>query len=301
MKKSNKFLDGPRVGMPTSVWHILLLPFLFMLVMSIGFGTVDLVVQGLYSVGVVSLDTFSSYYDYIQLIMGFGLGILVLFLYVHKTGKRSIRTLGFYKEKAISKYFSGAALAFAGMIGIVVILQSVGSIEVTLQKVDLSMKLVPLISVILLAWIVQGAAEEILMRGYLLPTLVEKTDFATGVIVSSIAFALMHIGNNGVTVISLMNILLCGVMLALLAIKQESLWGACGFHTVWNLLQGNIFGSAVSGNSKMISLWHTTYENPSYLNGGIFGIEGSILTTGFMLISIIGLVSIIKKEGYVNK
>lgn len=296
MKKSNKFLDGPKLGMPTSVWDIVLLPFLFMLVMSIGFGVVELVMQGLYGVGVVNLDTFSIYYDYIQLIVGFGLGILVLFLFVRKTSKRSIKSLGFYKEKAVTYYLGGVALALAGLLGIVMILQSTGSIEVTVQKAELSMASVSLMGVILLAWIIQGAAEEILIRGYLLPTIVQKQDLIGGVILSSIAFALMHIGNNGVTVISLMNILLCGVMLALLAIKQESLWGVCGFHTMWNLLQGNIFGIAVSGNGEMPSIWKTTYEKASHFNGGVFGIEGSILTTIFMMISIVVLVSLLRKE-----
>ncbi|MEG0500977.1 MAG: type II CAAX endopeptidase family protein [Cellulosilyticaceae bacterium] len=296
MKKSNKFLDGPKVGMPTSVWDIVLLPFLFMLVMSIGFGIVDLVVQGLYSVGVVKVDRFNNYYYYIQLIGGFGLGILVLFLFVQKTGKRSIKTLGFYKEKAITYYLSGVGLASVGILGIIMMLQKTGSIEVTLQKMQLSIHTVLLGSVILMAWILQGAAEEVLVRGYLLPTIAAKTDMITGVIVSSIAFALMHIGNNGVSMIGLMNILLCGVMLALLAIRQESLWGVCGFHTMWNLLQGNVFGIAVSGNGEMPSIWKTTYEEPSYWNGGLFGIEGSILTTIFMIISIIILVRLLNKE-----
>ncbi|MEG0325125.1 MAG: type II CAAX endopeptidase family protein [Cellulosilyticaceae bacterium] len=296
MKKSNKFLDGPKVGMPTSVWDIVLLPFLFMLVMSIGFGIVDLVVQGLYSVGVVKVDRFNNYYYYIQLIGGFGLGILVLFLFVQKTGKRSIKTLGLYKEKAITYYLSGVGLALVGILGIIMMLQKTGSIEVTLQKTQLSIHTVLLGSVILMAWILQGAAEEVLVRGYLLPTIAAKTDMITGVIVSSIAFALMHIGNNGVSMIGLMNILLCGVMLALLAIRQESLWGVCGFHTMWNLLQGNVFGIAVSGNGEMPSIWKTTYEEPSYWNGGLFGIEGSILTTIFMIISIIILVRLLNKE-----
>ncbi|MEG0906174.1 MAG: type II CAAX endopeptidase family protein [Cellulosilyticaceae bacterium] len=296
MKKSNKFLDGPKVGMPTSVWDIVLLPFLFMLVMSIGFGIVDLVVQGLYSVGVVKVDRFNNYYYYIQLIGGFGLGILVLFLFVQKTGKRSIKTLGFYKEKAITYYLSGVGLALVGILGIIMMLQKTGSIEVTLQKMQLSIHTILLGSVILMAWILQGAAEEVLVRGYLLPTIAAKTDMITGVIVSSIAFALMHIGNNGVSMIGLMNILLCGVMLALLAIRQESLWGVCGFHTMWNLLQGNVFGIAVSGNGEMPSIWKTTYEEPSYWNGGLFGIEGSILTTIFMIISIIILVRLLNKE-----
>lgn len=296
MKKSNKFLDGPKVGMPISVWDIVLLPFLFMLVMSIGFGVVDIGVQFLYTIGVVNLGTFSSYYYYIQLIVGFGLGILVLFLFVHKTSKRSIRTLGFYREKAATHYFRGMGIAFVGILGIIIILQNTGSIEVTLQQTSLSMGTVSLMVVVLVAWTLQGAAEEILVRGYLLPTIAEKTDLLTGVIVSSIVFAFMHIGNNGVTVISLMNILLCGVMLALLAIKQEGLWGVCGFHTMWNLLQGNVFGIAVSGNSGMTSIWKTSYERPTYFNGGVFGVEGSILTTLFMIISIVILVAMLKKE-----
>lgn len=296
MKKSNKFLDGPKYGMPISVLDIVLMPFLFMLVMSIGFLIADWVVQGLYTVGLVNANLLGEVYYYVQLIFGFGLGILVLFLFVRRTGKRSIKTLGFYNDQVVIKYAQGVLLAFSGLLSMVIILQNTGNITIKLNPYTLSLQTISIILLVIVAWVIQGAAEEILIRGFLLTSISERWGLVRGIIISSIVFALMHVGNNGLTFISLMNLLLCGVLLALLAIKQESLWGAAGFHTAWNLLQGNVFGIAVSGTDHMASLWETSYEAPNLMNGGVFGIEGSILTTLFMIIGIIILVSKIKRE-----
>jgi len=50
-------------------------------------------------------------------------------------------------------------------------------------------------------------------------------------------------------------------------------------HTAWNFLQGNMFGVAVSGNGAPTdSLFRPLIQGNSWLTGGAFGIEASVIT-----------------------
>lgn len=294
MIKSNKLLDSPKEGILPTWKEIIMIPFLFMLALSIG----QLATSGIVDFFIVDMPIHigSAYEMYVELLGGFGLASLVLFLFVKNTSKRSMRTLGFYKNKAMRRYLKGVLIAFSGMGSIVIILSLMGQVTITVNEQGIQSQSILLGVIIVAAWIVQGAAEEMLLRGYMLPALVTGLDFTKGITVSAMVFALLHMGNTGITVMSFLNILFCGVALALLAIKEESIWAVCGFHTTWNLMQGNIFGIAVSGNSNTVSLLTTTYTEHTILNGGIFGIEGSLLTTLFMIGMIMVLVRQIGKK-----
>ena len=281
MIKSSKLLEQFKPGEEPSWRDIFLAPILFMLAMTVG----QMVSMGITEVllKVVSPTIGGVYEVYIQYLCGFGLAGLMLFLFVCYTNKKSIRTLGFFKTNAVTKYFKGCGIAVGGLTVIILILVTTGQVTLQVTKSSLGGHIIPLTALIIVTWVVQGAAEEALMRGYMLPALAKRLDVVKGIIVASIIFALLHIGNNGVTVISLLNVLLCGVALALMALQDQSLWAVCGFHTAWNLFQGNVFGIAVSGTQNGTSIFSTTYEAYNFLNGGVFGIEGSILTTLFML------------------
>ncbi|MGL4736335.1 MAG: lysostaphin resistance A-like protein [Cellulosilyticaceae bacterium] len=290
MEKSNKFLNGPYAGKMPTTTEIVLAPILFLLVMPIGFMIASIIGGAIYNSLGSSLGRAVSYIYYLQLALGFGLCILVLFLFVTKTNRRGIETLGLYKEKAVSYYIKGFFVPVIGVSGIVLILQWTGSITLTFSPESFQIGGMLLIPLILIGWIIQAGAEELLLRGYMLQTITVKSDLFKGIIISSVVFACLHIGNNGVTIVSMMNILLCGVALSLLCIHQESIWGACGFHAAWNLMQGNVFGISVSGSSTQESLWLAQSEVATVWNGGIFGIEGSLLTTIFFILMITVLV-----------
>lgn len=294
MIKSNKLIDSPRQGDLPKWKDIILLPFIFMLTMSIGM----MIGTGIGIPLVKGLDVAigATYVYYIQLIAGFGLSILMLFLFAQSTSKRSGKTLGLDLLNAGKNYIKGCMVAGFGVAGIVGILSLMNQVEITFSLPQLGWQIVGILPIILIGWVIQGGAEEMLMRGYMLPALASRLDVYKAIIISSVVFAVLHIGNNGVTVISLLNILLCGVALALLAINEESIWGVCGFHTLWNMMQANVFGISVSGQGAGLSLMSTTYESQNIWNGGGFGIEGSILTTFFMIVFITILVRRLTKK-----
>ena len=82
----------------------------------------------------------------------------------------------------------------------------------------------------------------------------------------------------------------------LLVLKDGNLWGAFGFHTAWNLLQGNVFGISISGNTMDVSLFKTVIQTDTIWSGGAFGLEGSLLTTLFFILASLVLVRQLSKH-----
>lgn len=287
MIKSNKFFTGPQCGEKTKLWELICIPMGFMLIQSIVLMILDMSAS--------MLQTLEIGFA-IKFLLGSGVPALLLFYFVKKIKKWQPGTLGFYKEKAAKQYLIGLLIAAVGLTTIILILVMTGQITMHLAKISFSLGTIGSFIIIIIGWIVQGTSEEMLLRGYLFQGVSSTSGWYKGLIISSIIFAFLHIGNNGITVVSMLNILLCGLSLGLLCIYQESIWGAAAFHTMWNFLQGNVFGISVSGTDKVTSMFQTNYEKMTILNGGGFGIEGSFLTTLFFIIMITILVTKIKPQ-----
>lgn len=140
----------------------------------------------------------------------------------------------------------------------------------------------------LFAFLIQGAAEEILVRGYFMISLTNVTRPGAAVIWSSLLFALLHLGNEGVSLLGVLNITLFGVLLGLIVFKTGSLLLACALHGVWNFAEGCLFGLPVSGlRPGHAILSATVLEDRTLTNGGTFGPEGGAAVTIVLFVSIL--------------
>ena len=150
----------------------------------------------------------------------------------------------------------------------------------------------------ILAWAMQGASEEIIMRGYMFNDLKGKSNISLALIISSTYFAWLHLSNNGITPLSFINIILAGLFFAFYYLKEGSLWGACGFHSAWNFAQENLLGLPVSGHriggGSLLEL--KLQEQEALIAGGPFGLEGSIVCTGVLALGILILCLRLKKK-----
>jgi membrane protease YdiL (CAAX protease family) len=127
--------------------------------------------------------------------------------------------------------------------------------------------------------------EEIVFRGYPLQKL-RTIDTRLAVALTSIVFALMHLGNRGITPLAFLDILLGGVLLALLFLRCGRLWIPIGFHLAWNVISGPILGYDVSGFVPSRSVLTLRGDGTATLTGGSFGIEGSVWT---VLVEVVGI------------
>jgi hypothetical protein len=139
---------------------------------------------------------------------------------------------------------------------------------------------------IFLGWIVQGAAEEILTRGFLLPVIGIRWGPGVGVALSSLLFAVLHLLNPNLSPIALFNLFLFGVFVSFYALWEGSVWGIFAIHSVWNWAQGNFFGFEVSGQGlNTATLFNLQEAGPDWFTGGSFGPEGGLAVTLVLVVS----------------
>lgn len=217
----------------------------------------------------------------------FSNGLLILFtvLCVRLIDRRSPVSVGMTRRRAIPWFIAGIA-AGALLMGVVIgICAATGAVRVTgFNGISAGFVL------FFFAFLVQGTAEEVLVRGFLFTGSLRVLPLAGAAGLSSLLFALMHWGNAGVNVIGLVNLTLFGVFAALLSMRCGNIWLCCGLHASWNFVQGCVFGCPTSGVFLTDSLFTVELPAPRQLtNGGAFGPEGGIVVTQVLLLAVFAL------------
>ncbi len=126
---------------------------------------------------------------------------------------------------------------------------------------------------------IQSATEELLVRGYLFYHVRERYGVRLALILSSLFFAALHILNDGLTVLALINIAAIGLFYALSVQYLDSLWFAMANHTMWNFTQNLIFGLPNSGLAADASVFAPVSAESSLCYDASFGVEASLPAT----------------------
>jgi uncharacterized protein len=138
-----------------------------------------------------------------------------------------------------------------------------------------------------------GIFEELIFRGILFRSTEAMFGSWVGILVSSLAFGLVHLANPGATIGGAIFICIeAGLLLSAAFLVTRRLWICMGFHMVWNYVQSAVFSGVVSGAVSDPGLLKVTIEGPELLTGGAFGMEHSVValvlctTTGVILLLI---------------
>lgn len=210
---------------------------------------------------------------------------IVMMLYVKHIEKRSLRTMGFVKEHAVSDYLIGMVVAFAMFAACVGICMVTGAM--VFDGFVLGGRYV-MLALFFVGFIIQGMSEETVCRGFMMTSLGSKGGAVAGVLFNSLFFGALHLGNSGVTVLSMVNLVLFGLFMSVLVLKLNSIWMACAIHTVWNFVQGNFFGILVSGADMGPSVFRfVSVPGMGLWNGGQFGMEGGLATSIVLTLAIV--------------
>ncbi|MEO6390305.1 MAG: lysostaphin resistance A-like protein [Pyrinomonadaceae bacterium] len=136
-------------------------------------------------------------------------------------------------------------------------------------------------------FVLAAAGEEGLFRGYGLQTMSRAKLAWLGIVLTSVPFGIVHLGNPSANIWSTSNTVLAGVWLGLAYMKTRSLWFPLGLHWSWNWTMGALYGIPVSGTTNVTPepVMHVTYGGPVWLHGGAYGLEGGLACTIAVLVS----------------
>ena len=236
--------------------------------------------------GTVSIQEFFYHYFLYYELFSFVIILFLFIFWVKVIEKNALSSLGFVKRNWL-KYLGWGimfSLVQMGVIALVYQLSGIGSFELN----ELSLEPILFILGLFPFWLLQGGTEEVATRGWLLTRIAARSNLPLAIAISSSLFGFLHLGNSGVTFLSVLNIVLDGVLAGLLLVYTDSIWLVVAQHGTWNYVQGNLLGFQVSGTGADASIFSfTMWSGPDWLTGGAFGAEGSIITTLVLLVSLV--------------
>ncbi len=225
--------------------------------------------------------------------------VLVSWFCLRFLDQLDLASLGFglYRQ-AIGEVVLGCAIAAAMVTAIVVLQWSGGGTRLMLnpqvwvvgemQEVSYRglLRVATGAGVAFVFFILAGAFEELLFRGYPFQTLLRGAPAIVPILLLSIFFGLSHWDNPNRTIFSTVNTVLAGIWLSVAYLKTRSLWFPTALHLSWNWMLGAFFGLPVSGititsNSILVA----SSEAPAWLTGGSYGSEGGAAATVVLLIT----------------
>ena len=236
--------------------------------------------------GTASIQEFFYHYFLYYELFSFVIILFLFIFWVKVIEKNALSSLGFVKRNWLKYLVWGILLSLLQM-GVIALVYQVGGIG-SFELNELSLEPILFILGLFPFWLLQGGTEEVATRGWLLTRIAARTNLPLAIVISSSLFGILHMGNAGVTFLSVLNIILDGVLAALLFIYTDSIWLVVAQHGTWNYVQGNLLGFQVSGTGADASIFSFTMgDGPDWLTGGAFGAEGSIITTLVLLVSLV--------------
>ena len=248
----------------------------FPLTFVIGF-SIDLLLNGVYAydyaVGVVPITSYLQ--DYLMKFSGF---ILIIFLFRIVIDKSSFYSLGFewkrFQTDAWTGFFTALMILFVGSL----ILVSTQHLYFTNAFFNSTQFFAGVALFISVAFI-----EELVFRGYLLNNLLQSINKWWALILTSVLFAVLHLNNNNINLLSVLNVFIAGLVLGINYIHTRNLLFAIFFHFGWNFFQGSVLGYNVSGIETGSCILQQKLIGSQTLTGGAFGFEGSVICTILLL------------------
>jgi hypothetical protein len=215
---------------------------------------------------------------------------LPIWLFTKFVDRRSFMSLGWqFGGRYAKDLVSGMAWGIGLISSIFLVLYLTGGLTIT----DLQMPGLPFLY-ISIAMVMVAMAEELLVRGYLLTNFMDSMSKYAALIVSSLLFAAAHMLNPNTSWLGIANIVLAGLVLGIYYVHQRNLWFPIGMHFTWNLFQGSVLGSPISG-VKVSSIVNIELTGSDLLTGGSFGFEASLVTTVILLIATLMIHLIFRK------
>src|SRR5262249_24117570 len=129
-----------------------------------------------------------------------------------------------------------------------------------------------------------GMSEEVAFRGYPQFTLASGIGFWPAACILSVAFGLVHRGNQGESAFGLVSVVFFGLLFCLFLRRTGNLWFPIGFHAGWDWGQTFFYGVPDSGMLPSHSLFQSHFSGPQWLTGGTGRPEARFFTPIVLMI-----------------
>lgn len=208
------------------------------------------------------------------IITGSALGlVLSLLRYFEKRGPDAIGMP--FDRRFFPATFAGLLIGALPIVLLVGLALAAGYGEVRMRSIDLSQlagSLVPMLAVgfALAAW------EEFVLRGYIFRQLSLGINPVAAVLITGVAFGLLHSGNPGANWQGLLYTAIGGILMGGLLLRTGSLWLLIGYHFGWNATASAVFGLELSGFEEGASILSSTLSGADWQTGGNYGFEASV-------------------------
>lgn len=224
-------------------------------------------------------------------------GFFLLMIYLaSKVENKPLREYGIWNEKGKVRLLSDGLL-----LGIVIFLVAVFPLYVTnLYSLGAGDKSLMNAVNSFIVFIAVGTTEELFFRGYVQHHLL-KYGPIKAMLIAAVTFAGIHGLNPNITIISLLNIFLVGLLFSTMMYATGSILTPIGAHITWNWLQGSVLGIPVSGQEEAGFFKTVIGSNHPLLTGGQFGAEGSLFLTITLLIVVTLWFTYLLKSGKMTR
>ena len=204
---------------------------------------------------------------------------ILLMMFMKNVDNEKFINLGFEIKNRLKDFFLGIGIGVLLICSCFLLITMFT--EITFQY---NMLIFIDITISVLSFLIISIAEEMFFRGYVLRNLLLSLNKNIALTISAISFTLLHVLNPNIDLVSLFNIFLAGILLGISYVYTKNLWFPIGLHFSWNLSQ-SLLGFNVSGQ-EAYSIIEVNILEKNILNGGEFGLEGSIFSVVLQVICI---------------
>ena len=155
--------------------------------------------------------------------------------------------------------------------------------------------------ILFIAVFVQSAAEEMVCRGFIYQRVLRtyRNRFWLAVIINSVFFGMIHLGNDGISAMAVVDLVVTGLLFSAMVYYFDSLWMAMAAHAGWNFTQSILAGLPNSGIVVPYSVFRldaASARDSSFYNVA-FGVEGTVPAITIQIVVLAALVAIGIKLG----
>lgn len=134
-------------------------------------------------------------------------------------------------------------------------------------------------------------SEETVFRGMIVREWANRWGWKVATLLGGLLFGASHLPgvDGGLSLVPVIWILMAGVaatvLFVALYVRGQSLWLPIGFHAGWNLCLQGVLGVTISGREPDAALFQMEVSGQTWLTGGAFGIEASLVAIAVYLLA----------------